>query len=263
MTSTITAGQSEGAPSWLVRYGNFLFKYRNGVFPVVMVALFALSRPHWPAGRDDYDTLLDAIGFIVALTGQMIRTGTVGYAYIVRGGKNKQVYAEELVTRGMFNHSRNPLYLGNLLIVVGLLLIWNSPLAYLVGGTFFLVGYVAIVAAEEVFLRRKFGAQYEAYAKQVPRWRIRLGDFKSSMEGMSFNWRRVVLKEYNSAAFWIGAAFALMLADSLHYQRWSSHPVRHAALVAGIIVTTIAWGVARWLKKSKRLQLRPRALAAE
>jgi protein-S-isoprenylcysteine O-methyltransferase Ste14 len=263
MTSTAAAGQSERASSWLVRYGNFLFKYRNGVFPIVMVALFALSRPYWPAGRDDYDTLLDITGFAVALAGQLIRSGTVGYAYILRGGKDKQVYAEELVTRGMFNHSRNPLYLGNLLIVFGLLLVWNSPLAYLVGGTFFLVGYVAIVEAEEVFLSRKFGEQYEAYAKRVPRWRIRLGDFKSSMEGMSFNWRRVVLKEYNSAAFWIGAALALMLADSLRYQPWSSHSLRHAALAAGIALTVIAWGVVRWLKKSKRLQLRPRGWVAE
>jgi protein-S-isoprenylcysteine O-methyltransferase Ste14 len=258
MTS-VTTFAGEGAPSWLVRYGNFLFKYRNGVFPVVMVALFVLSVPRWPAGSDDYDTLLDGIGFTVALIGQLIRTGTVGYAYIIRGGKNRQVYAEELVTRGLFNHSRNPLYVGNLLIVLGLLLVWNSPLAYLVGGLFFLVGYIAIVAAEEVFLSRKFGEQYDAYAKRVPRWRIRLGDFESSMAGMSFNWRRVVLKEYNSAAFWIGAAFALMLADSLHYQPWSSHPGRHAALVAGIVATTMAWGVARWLKKSKRLQLRARA----
>jgi protein-S-isoprenylcysteine O-methyltransferase Ste14 len=263
MTSSIAAPRDEGAPSWLVRYGNFLFRYRNGVFPLVMVALIALSRPHWPAGRDDYDTLLDITGFIVALVGQLIRSGAVGFAYIIRGGKNKQVYAEELVTRGLFNHSRNPLYLGNLLIVLGLLLVWNSTFAYVVGGAFFLVGYMAIVAAEEVFLRRKFGVQYDAYAMRVPRWRIRLGDFSSSMRGLSFNWRRVVLKEYNSAAFWISAAFALMLADSLLYQPWTSHTSRHAALVAGIALTMLAWGVVRWLKKSKRLGLRPKGWVPE
>jgi len=263
MTSSLAAQQDEGAPPWLVRYGNFLFRYRNGVFPLVMVALFALSRPHWPAGRDDYDTLLDITGFVVALVGQLIRSGAVGYAYIIRGGKNKQVYAEELVTRGLFNHSRNPLYLGNLLIVLGLLLVWNSTFAYLVGGAFFLVGYIAIVAAEEVFLRRKFGAQYDAYAVRVPRWRIRLGDFRSSLEGLSFSWRRVVLKEYNSAAFWVGIALALMLVDSLLYQPWGSHPARHAALAAAIALTLTAWGVVRWLKKSKRLRLRPKGWVAD
>jgi protein-S-isoprenylcysteine O-methyltransferase Ste14 len=263
VTSSLAAKGNGEAPSWLVRYGNFLFRYRNGVFPLVMVALFAMSRPHWPAGRDDYDTLLDITGFAVALLGQLIRSGTVGYAYIIRGGKNKQVYAEELVTRGLFNHSRNPLYLGNLLIVLGLLLVWNSTFAYLVGGLFFLVGYVAIVAAEEVFLRGKFGAQYDAYAMRVPRWRIRLGDFRSSMEGLSFSWRRVVLKEYNSAAFWISSAFALMLADSLLYQPWGSHTSRHTALASAITLTLLAWGVVRWLKKTKRLRLRPKGWIAD
>lgn len=243
----------------LVRYGNFLFKYRDGIFPAVLLALFVLARPHWPRGRDGYDTALDIIGFSVALLGQLLRAAVVGYAYIIRGGKNKQVYAEELVTRGFFNHSRNPLYVGNILILVGLLLIWHSTVAYLVGIPFFLLGYVAIVAAEEAFLRRKFGAQYDAYAARVPRWWVRLGGFRASMEGMTFDWNRVVLKEYGSAAYWIVGAFALMIADSLRYQDWSAHPRRNALLVAGIVIVVVLWGWARWLKKSKRLRERAAA----
>ena len=44
---------------------------------------------------------------------------TIGYEYIVRGGRQGKVYAEDLVQGGVFAHSRNPLYLGNLLIIVG------------------------------------------------------------------------------------------------------------------------------------------------
>ena len=253
MTAPVTTA-AERSPSALVRYGNFLFKYRDGIFPAVLLALFVLTRPHWPGGRDDYDTALDIVGFGVALLGQSLRAAVVGYAYIIRGGKNKQVYAEELVTRGFFNHSRNPLYVGNILILIGLLLIWNSPVAYLIGVPFFLIGYVAIVAAEEAFLRRKFGSQYDAYAARVPRWWVRLGGFRESMEGMAFNWRRVVLKEYGSAAYWIAGAFALMLVDSLRYQPWDAHPRRHALLVVGIALAAVLWGWARWLKKSKRLR---------
>jgi protein-S-isoprenylcysteine O-methyltransferase Ste14 len=241
-------------PSPLVRYGNFLFRYRDAVFPAALLALLVASRPRWPEGVEHLDNLLDAAGLAVALLGQALRAGVVGYAYIIRGGKNKQVYAEDLVTRGFFNHSRNPLYLGNLLILFGLLLLWNAPAAYLIGGTFFLVGYVAIVAAEEEFLRGKFGVQYDAYAARVPRWGIRLRGFRASMEGIVFNWRRVVLKEYGSAAYWIAAAFALMLADSLRYQAWDTHPRRHALLVLGIAVVAMLWTWARWLKKTKRLR---------
>lgn len=240
-------------PSLLVRYGNFLFKYRDAVFPLVLVALLLVARPTWPRGSERLDDLLDLVGFTIAALGQALRVVTVGYAYIIRGGRNKQVYAEDLVTRGLFNHSRNPLYVGNVLILLGLLVIWNSPLAYVVGGVFFLTGYVAIVAAEEAFLRRKFGPQYDAYCARVPRWRVRLRGIGASLAPMTFNWRRVVLKEYGSAAYWVAGAFVLMLADSLVHQPWGARPVYHSALVVGVLVVAALWWWARVLKHSRRL----------
>jgi protein-S-isoprenylcysteine O-methyltransferase Ste14 len=255
---TRAAGAAAGSapptpPSLLVRYGNFLFKYRDALFPIVLLGIFVLSRPRWPQGDARLDDLLDLLGLAVALAGQALRVAVVGYAYIIRGGKNKQVYAEELVTRGFFNHGRNPLYVGNILILLGLLLIWNSPAGYLVGGPFFLLGYVAIVAAEEAFLRRKFGAEYDAYCARVPRWGVRLRGLGASLEGMSFNWSRVVVKEYGSAAYWLAGALALMLADSLRYRAWGDRPAYHAALAGGIVVVFALWAWARWLKKSRRL----------
>jgi hypothetical protein len=47
------------------------------------------------------------IGLVVTITGQLIRGITIGLAYIIRGGKDRPVYAEDLVTEGMFNHCRN------------------------------------------------------------------------------------------------------------------------------------------------------------
>ena len=249
-------GAPDAAPSPLVRYGNWLFRTRDAVFPVVLLGLFVATRPVWPGGSERADDLLDAAGFGVALLGQVLRAATVGYAYIIRGGKDRKVYAEGLVTRGFFNHVRNPLYVGNVLILLGLLVVWNAPAAYLVGVPFFLVGYVAIVAAEEAFLRRKFGPEYDAYARRVPRWLPRpgaLGGLGASMDGMAFNARRVVLKEYGSAAYWAAGALALMLADSLRYRAWGDRPGHHGALAAGIGVVALLWGYARYLKKSKRL----------
>ena len=238
-------------PSWLVRYGNFLFKYRDGIFPAVLLLILVASRPRWPFGTERSDMWLDAIGVSIALAGQALRVATVGYAYIIRGGKNKQVYAEELVTRGLFDHCRNPLYVGNILILFGLLVVWNSVAGYLIGIPFFGLGYIAIVAAEEAFLRKKFGPQYDAYRARVPRWGIRLSGLRQSMEGMTFNWSRVVVKEYGSAAYWIAGVCVLMILDSLP---WSAHRTLHVALVATIGVVVVLWGTARWLKKSRRLK---------
>jgi protein-S-isoprenylcysteine O-methyltransferase Ste14 len=237
----------------LVRYGNFLFKYRDALFPAVLLATFALTRPHWPRGDARLDDWLDLFGVALAALGQALRVAVVGYAYIIRGGRNKQVYAEGLVTGGLFAHCRNPLYVGNILILAGLLVVWNSPLGYLVGVPFFLLGYVAIVAAEEAFLRGKFGAAYDAYAAAVPRWAVRLRGIRSSLDGMTFNWRRVVLKEYGSAAYWIAGICVLQLADSLVHVPWSARSVYHAALAAAVPVVAALWAWARHLKHSRRL----------
>ena len=104
----------------MIAIGNFFFRYRNMLFFFLYAALFipspAIFRedqlgPHyyyWPV----------AIGLTITILGQIIRGATIGLAYIIRGGLHGQVYAEELVTQGIFNHCRNPLYLGNILMLI-------------------------------------------------------------------------------------------------------------------------------------------------
>ena len=86
MTVPVTTTDRPERPL-LVRYGNFLFRYRDAVFPATLVALFLLTRPEWPRGRDDYDTALDLTGVGFALLGQALRVAVIGYAYIIRGGR--------------------------------------------------------------------------------------------------------------------------------------------------------------------------------
>ena len=237
-----------------VRYGNFMFRYRNAVFPVVLVALFLAFRPQWPRGSEPLDNLLDAVGVFVAMLGQLMRIAVIGYAYIVRGGRQGRVYAEGLVTEGFFAHSRNPLYLGNILVLLGLFLIHNNPSVYIIGLPFFVVGYMAIVAAEEAFLGEKFGAGYDAYRAAVPRWFPRLRRIRESLAGMRFNWRRVILREYGSTYAWMAGAIVLMIADTLAYVPYRERAEDINTLLGLFGVLTIAYGTARYLKLSRRLK---------
>ena len=150
----------------MVRIGNFFFRYRNGLFPVVMVLMFVPSPKLF-----SQDLVAAGLGLAVALVGQLIRAITIGLAYIIRGGKNRQVYAETLVQEGIFAHCRNPLYVGNILVILGLGLVSNSLLFALIGVPFFLFVYWTIVAAEENFLRQKFGADFDAYCQRVSRFK--------------------------------------------------------------------------------------------
>jgi protein-S-isoprenylcysteine O-methyltransferase Ste14 len=242
------------APSVLVRSGNFFFRYRDAVSPAVFVLLLLLTRPHLPFGSWTLDSWLDVLGILVALSGQLLRIAVVGYAYIIRGGKGRKVYAEDLVTSGFFATSRNPLYLGNLLIYFGLFLMWNSPLMYAIGASFFLFLYASIVAAEEDFLRRKFGASYEAYCGDVRRWIPDLRRLRPALEGMAFNWRRVVLKEYGTTTAWLLTAGVLLIAETAWFSPISAEPTRVKAVATFMVVVISLWGTARWLKLRRRIR---------
>src|SRR5687768_16881211 len=105
----------------MVRLGNILFHYRNFLFPVFYILLFVPSQKVFGS----MNTAL-ILGFLIAASGQAIRVATIGLVYIIRGGKNRQIYAEGLVTEGIFSHCRNPLYVGNILIIIGLGVMSNS-----------------------------------------------------------------------------------------------------------------------------------------
>lgn len=188
----------EGGRGSFVAYGDFLFRYRNLVFPLYMIALL-FGFPPVPAGGEALtDAWLDLAGLSIVLSGSALRIAVVGLAYIKRGGVDKKVFADELVTAGIFAHGRNPLYLANLLVLLGFFVIHNNPLVYLLGGAFFLVSYGAIVAAEERYLSAKFGSAYDDYRHRVPRWMIDPRGLRKTFRSMTFNWGRVVAKEYSS-----------------------------------------------------------------
>src|SRR5215217_118072 len=156
----------------MIAIGNFFFKYRNNLFIFLYLLLFVpspmLFKPeHFGENYYLYPVIL---GLLITFAGEIIRGITIGLAYIIRGGKDKKVYAEKLVTEGIFNHCRNPLYVGNILMLLGVGILSNSLIYVGILIPLFLFIYQAIVLAEENFLRGKFGAQFDAYCSRVNRW---------------------------------------------------------------------------------------------
>src|SRR5688572_30449159 len=114
----------------MIAAGNFFFKYRNWLFIILYLLLFIPSPPIFgKKSLGDYFYLWPiTIGLFVTIAGQLIRGATIGLAYIIRGGKQGKVYAEQLVTTGIFSHTRNPLYIGNILMLTGVGILSNSLL---------------------------------------------------------------------------------------------------------------------------------------
>jgi len=238
--------------SLLVRVGNFLFRYRNYAFPLLLIPLVVLFPPAHKWGREGFDSS-DLLALVLALLGEGVRAAVVGLAYIKRGGLNKQVYAKTLVTEGLFAHCRNPLYVGNLLLLAALLVIVNNFWAYLIGGGFFLFAYVAIVAAEETYLAGKFGGEYEEYCRRVNRWLPNVRGLTATMNSMTFNWRRVVIKEYSSVYSWCVVALLLETIKALRDANMAAAEVRLTTLGFIFAAVTAVFLTVYVLKKSRKL----------
>lgn len=232
----------------MIQIGKFLFRYRNGIFPVAGILLFFSTPPLLGS-----DPLAVTLGFIAGLTGMVVRGTTVGLEYIKRGGLNRQVYADKLVQGGMFAHCRNPLYVGNLLGILGLGLVSNSRLFMFIAMPFFLFSYLAIVAAEEDFLRNKFGAEFEDYCRRVGRFTFNFSGLGNTLHSMTFRWRRVIVKEYGSIFTWVATVCVLMVKR--HWQGASPFTEPDVRLWSGaLVVSGLAYAVTRYLKITRVLQ---------
>lgn len=120
-------------------------------FLSALVYLFVLSR-HQPGAR------LILWSLLLTLPGLWLRGYAAGYVK-----KNR-----ELTTTGPYAWTRNPLYLGSMLIAAGFALALGSwPVAALLVFGFLLI-YIPVILSEERFLRANF-AGFDQYCRQVPR----------------------------------------------------------------------------------------------
>ena len=238
----------------LCAIGAFFFRFRNGLFPVIYLLVALFVRPAFFAGNPKWDPFATGIGLMVAVLGETIRCLTIGLVYsIVRGGRDGRVYADDLVTEGIYAHTRNPMYVGNILFALGFCLMYGSPWMYLVIFPFFLFVYMSIVYEEERFLTEKFSEKYDEYFHNTNRFVPRLRGLVQTMRHHHFDWKRVIAKEYGTLFVFFFGAYVLLIAK-YHYL---IGPVgilgRPDLLVLFSIPFFILYGVARFLKKTDRI----------
>jgi protein-S-isoprenylcysteine O-methyltransferase Ste14 len=79
-----------------------------------------------------------------------------------------------LVASGLYRHVRNPMYVGAVGLLVGQALLFESRSVLLYAGFFWLTAHLFVLLYEEPHLERAFGAGYQRYRAEVPRWVPRL-----------------------------------------------------------------------------------------
>jgi len=103
---------------------------------------------------------------------------------------------EELTTSGPYAYTRNPLYLGSLIMAVGFAVAARSIWVLIVMVFMFAAIYLPVIRAEETFLRSAF-PNFDEYAQKVPRLRPRLTPFGTGRGTFSrpLYWQH---REYNA-----------------------------------------------------------------
>lgn len=121
-------------------------------------------------------------GVVVALLGEALRLWASGYLE-----KNRR-----LATGGPYAWTRNPLYLGSLLVGLGFCLATGRPALVVVLAVLFVAVYLPVMKREAARLGESFRDEYAGYAARVPlflpRWTV---GATAGGEGSEFSWARV------------------------------------------------------------------------
>jgi protein-S-isoprenylcysteine O-methyltransferase Ste14 len=125
-------------------------------------------------------------GTVVAVPGIFLRALASGHVK-----KN-----EELTTSGPYAYTRNPLYLGSLIMAVGFAIAARSLWVLLVMLVMFVAIYLPVIRSEESFLRQAFSS-FEDYARNVPRLLPRITAYRNDSGSFSraLYWQH---REYNA-----------------------------------------------------------------
>ena len=223
----------------MVKFGNWFFHNRNWFFALFYATIFIPS-----SLLTKNIGIQVGLGLVVFLFGVMSRGITIGLEYIVRGGLYRQIYADKLVTSGIYSICRNPMYFGNILILLGVGIFANSALFVFLTIPIFMILYAAIILAEQSFLENKFGEEYKLYKQNVNAIIPDFTKIKEAFKGQEFNLKKVIRKEYNSFFLYLVGLLLLLL-----YQKHISFI--YFLIIGGILL--VSYLTIRFLKKKNRL----------
>lgn len=111
------------------------------------------------------------LGWAVTAAGAALAASCI-WTFILRGQGTPAPFdaPRQVVAAGPYRFVRNPMYLGGFLVLCGFGLVERSGAIVIFAAIWLLVVHLAVIGLEEPDLRRKFGASYEDYRREVPRW---------------------------------------------------------------------------------------------
>jgi protein-S-isoprenylcysteine O-methyltransferase Ste14 len=147
---------------------------RTLVFTIFVPGFWTVLVPYWVVGRrarlDLRGAAIAGCLLIAAGVAVYVTCAFWGFALPGKGTPAPIDPPKKLVVEGPYQLVRNPMYWSVLLVILGEALAFRSLVLAEMGCVFFACTALFVAVYEEPLLRQKFGAEYETYCRQVPRW---------------------------------------------------------------------------------------------
>ena len=140
--------------------GEALFKYRDYTPIPLIILLFYFA---------DSTVRTAALGITLVVAGELFRIYSVAFIGSISRTRKGNLGAR-LIKEGPFSFMRNPLYVGNFLITLGVSVFGGHLGVIALAVVLFSVQYYYIVKYEEELLRKTFGEEFDEFCREVPPW---------------------------------------------------------------------------------------------
>jgi len=234
------------------KQGNWIFRWRS-YLPLLIIPIFIIALKHTRILEriigDKAADYWESLSIFISFLGLGIRGLTAGHVPRGTSGKNtKSQSAESLNTDGMYSIVRNPLYLGNFIIVFGITLfiqVWWFALMVWIG---FWLYYERIIFSEEEFLRKKFGDLFIEWADRTP---LLIPNFiRWKKPALPFSLKTAIRREFST--FFAIAAIYFFLEVSINLFHYRKFDVRESWIIF-FIASLIIYLTCLALKKKTKL----------
>ena len=176
------------------KFKKFLQRYRVFAGFIIAAVYFIFARP------DRYSL---AVGIPIAIAGVALRAWACGHLR----------KSAELDVSGPYAYTRNPLYLGTILITIGFGVVSGVWWLFAIALAFILSIYLPVMNVEAYELEKRLGEEYAEYARNVPLLFPRLSPWKKSER--KFDFQLYLKNGEHRAAYGIIAATLILVAKAV------------------------------------------------
>jgi protein-S-isoprenylcysteine O-methyltransferase Ste14 len=234
--------------------GNYLFKFR-GQIPVIffILAIPAIINPSFDLHAISFFWISVCVS--ISIAGFIFRAYAVGTTPAGTSGRNTQnQVADVLNTSGVYSIVRHPLYLGNYLMWLGIMLFTFNIWYVFVSSLIYWLYYERIMLAEEKFIEGKFGKEFNNWALAVPAFIPAFGKFIASETPFSLS--TVLRREYSGfLATVIGFLYVDIIRNIVISGVWTITPTNMYIFMFALMVTLALRTIkhnTNWLRKENR-----------